>query len=1152
MKVKNKTQFALFVLFIFLTSFLKSQTFPCDNGARLYFFRNSGLPNGSLSYVTNYTNTPVITDMFQMPTSSHNALAGNPVDNYLYYLEGTNLRRLDALGGNTVVCVLPFSSAYGCFNNLGQFCAIFSGSLVVYDISTCTTVNSFSLPPLSGFVDIVYNVFDNHYYVGNLKVTTGGVVILNNMTNFTPGGFTWGAVAMGSNGLIYGFNNTSPTTLSAINVISNTTFTTGTLNPGVIVAGGSDAASFMCTSGISASVCAGSSATLSAANLFVLANPQYSIQPGGTVQANPVFTVTPPSTTNYTIYVTGTNSVNAVVTQTVAASVTVNAQPQIAPTFTQASCSNTVNAVNLGLTFNPPAPVPNYSVIWSPTPPGVGSPTQSTASNLSPGVTNVTVITSNGCSVTTSFTMGNIPSPAEFTVTPPGGIYSITCANPTLSIFTAPANYTYTWVSLSNTLSGTSGTFSSGSTGNYTITANNGIAGCSTTQTISIVQNTIAPTTTVNPTSQAITCNSGAPVTFSGTVSNPTINIQHDWYSPLNPLPGGVPIATSNNTISILSGAIPPGVYTLVTTNQVNGCTTQKTVTITSLSAWPTFSLSSPTNFSVGCVPLNSTTISIINPVSTQTPPATCSYTFLAPTFTGVVTPSVILGNNSSTTTTLPGTWTIIVQDNSNFCRTTIQVPVLQNTVAPNVSASLYTPTLTCRNPTVIATGTTTTPNTIITWNVPSTPPTLSTHTVVIGNPANGPNTSTTSLTYANFTVVATNTLNACQSTSVVQINQNFKPPISNPTISIATPTAIYCMVNEAPVVLTTGNSTTTSGGGPSAFVANPCWEGPSPQVPICGPSSYSCYVPGIYTLTIEDNYNGCTKSGTVNVLDRTQPPVLLDPFATATLDCGTNNASSFSIIVTGTNTGGLRYLVTDYPAGVAFSPTNAIAVTLNPILSGTSNSVITVDATGFYRYVVSNTLTGCQAAGEVNVVNGVINAAFEADPQTGYAPLNVMFTNNSASSGGTSSISSVWSFGNGETKTSTTNISFGTVYNAPGKYNVMLITQKGSCVDTAYKVIQVDMPSKLEVPNIFTPNGDGSNDVFFLKVANISEIDCVILDRWGNKVYETKSSTGNIAWDGKNFSGQEAEAGVYFYIIKAKGKDDKEYESKGNVTLMR
>lgn len=737
--------------------------------------------------------------------------------------------------------------------------------------------------------------------------------------------------------------------------------------------------------------------------------------------------------------------------------------------------------------------------------------------------------------------------PCAFTLTP-SGPFSITCTNTLILVTVAPANLSYTWTSLSGPpQNGTSASFTN--TGTYTVAATG--TGCTgSTATFAVVMNTVAPSTTVSPSSQAIDCNTTSAVTFSGTCSNPTVNMQHDWYSPINPLPAGPPIATTNNTLSILSGNIPPGVYTLQTTNLVTGCKTIKTITVTSLSAYPTFSIGNTTNYSVGCVPLNSTTISIINALSTQTPAGVCSYTFLPPGFVGVVTPSIVLGTNNSTVTTLPGTWTVIVQDNSNFCRSVLTVPIIQNTVAPNVSATVTTPTLTCFNPTVLGTGTTTTPFTSITWNVPSVPPNLSTSTVAIGIPANGPNTSTNSLTYASYTVVATNSNNACQSTSVVVIYQNFKPPVSSPTISIATPTAIYCKAAIAPVVLTTGNSTTTSGM-TNAFASNPFWEGPSPQTTVTGASSYSCYVPGVYSLTIQDSQNGCKHTGTVNVLDRTQPPVITYPVATSTLDCAAS-AATLNLALTGTMTGGIRYLITNYPLGASFSPTAATIVNINPDLSGTPSNSIGVSLTGMYVWVVTNTLTGCSATGTVNVVAGGLNADLDPSPASGYAPLTVEFFNNTSSSFGTSSITSVWSFGNGSVLTTSSTAMTSMTYSNPGTYTVMLIATKGSCVDTAYKTIRVDIPSKLEVPNVFTPNGDGNNDVFFLKVANLKEINAVIIDRWGGKVYETNSTTGNIAWDGKNFAGAECAAGVYFYIIKAKGKDDKDYEQKGNISLFR
>ncbi len=903
------------------------------------------------------------------------------------------------------------------------------------------------------------------------------------------------------------------------------------------------------------SICAGSNVTITAINFANLTNPTFSIQPGGQTNLTGTFVVSPTVTTSYTTYVTGMNGVPAVQTTTGVSNVTVNPKPFTSPTFTQATCSNSLNAVNLGLTFLPTNPIPGYTVNWSPIPPGPPTPTQTSASNLLPGTTNVTVTAAGGCSTTLSFTMAPSPPPVTFTINNLTGSASVTCLNPTV-VLQAVSNYTfgtisYTWSSPSFT--STSSTVSLTAANSLTLNGIDPATGCSFQQTIAIGINTTVPTNSVAPLSQAITCATVTPVTFSGTCSNPTINLQHDWYSPLNPLPGGVPIATSNNTISILSGVIPPGVYTLQTTNLVNGCKAFKTVTVTSLDAWPTFGINSSTNYSVGCSPLNQTTLSIINPVSTQTPASTCSFTFLPPGFGGTLAVGPYSGN-TSTITTLPGTWTVIVNDNSNNCKTILSVPIIQNTVAPNVAVTMTAPignqTLTCRNPTLLATGSSTTTNAQINWLQPIAPPLVSTATILVG-PGSGPNTSTTSLVYANYTVISTNTVNACVTTSVVVISQNFKPPVSSPTISIGTPTAIYCTSGSNPVVLTTGSSTTTSNGGPLAFPVPVLWEGPSPQATTTGVSSYSCYVPGIYSLTIQDNYNGCFKTGTINILDRTQPPVITNPVSTATIDCG-GASGSMSLTMTGTTTGGVKYLVKRYPLGSTFTPTNAILLDINPILSGTSSSVIAVSKPGQYVYVISNTLTGCTAEGTVNVSSGGLVADFDPSSYSGYAPLDVSFNNISTSSLGSQSITSIWSFGNGLTYSNTINNVATTSYAAPGNYTVMLIAQKGGCIDTVYKVIRVDIPSKLEVPNVFTPNGDGSNDVFFMKTANLSEINAIIFDRWGNKVYETNSTSGNIAWDGKNLQGKECASGVYFYVITAKGKDEKEYNTKGNVTLFR
>ena len=95
---------------------------------------------------------------------------------------------------------------------------------------------------------------------------------------------------------------------------------------------------------------------------------------------------------------------------------------------------------------------------------------------------------------------------------------------------------------------------------------------------------------------------------------------------------------------------------------------------------------------------------------------------------------------------------------------------------------------------------------------------------------------------------------------------------------------------------------------------------------------------------------------------------------------------------------------------------------------------------------------------------------------------------------------------------------------------------------DTLTIVVSVE-PSKIESPNVFTPNGDGINDVYkFSKesLKGMKEFHLTIYNRWGEKMYETKSQEDaiNIGWDGKNTLGITASPGIYYYVIYAKGKD--------------
>src|SRR5437870_5053425 len=115
-KVCN-TFFAVAVFFasVFFSKDVSAQQFNCDG--RMYFFRadSSGTAN-FLSYFSNYTTVPVVTDLCMMSATIHNALGANPTDMYLYYQQGANLKRLDANCNTTIVCSNMPSALAGDFD----------------------------------------------------------------------------------------------------------------------------------------------------------------------------------------------------------------------------------------------------------------------------------------------------------------------------------------------------------------------------------------------------------------------------------------------------------------------------------------------------------------------------------------------------------------------------------------------------------------------------------------------------------------------------------------------------------------------------------------------------------------------------------------------------------------------------------------------------------------------------------------------------------------------------------------------------------------------------------------------------------------------------------------------------------------------------
>lgn len=98
--------------------------------------------------------------------------------------------------------------------------------------------------------------------------------------------------------------------------------------------------------------------------------------------------------------------------------------------------------------------------------------------------------------------------------------------------------------------------------------------------------------------------------------------------------------------------------------------------------------------------------------------------------------------------------------------------------------------------------------------------------------------------------------------------------------------------------------------------------------------------------------------------------------------------------------------------------------------------------------------------------------------------------------------------------------------------------------------VIQIT-ESMLKVPNAFSPNGDGINDVFRVQHKSLVRFNAAVFNRWGQELYRWNLSNIDEGWDGRA-NGKQIKDGVYFIIIEAEGADGVIYKHKGDINILR
>ena len=102
-------------------------------------------------------------------------------------------------------------------------------------------------------------------------------------------------------------------------------------------------------------------------------------------------------------------------------------------------------------------------------------------------------------------------------------------------------------------------------------------------------------------------------------------------------------------------------------------------------------------------------------------------------------------------------------------------------------------------------------------------------------------------------------------------------------------------------------------------------------------------------------------------------------------------------------------------------------------------------------------------------------------------------------------------------------------------------------CNDTAYASIDVE---GYNITNVFTPNGDGVNDVFQFTDEMLVTLNVSIFNRWGQQVFGFENVNG--IWDGKGYNGELLPEGVYFFTMEATGSLGDSYIEEGTITIIK
>lgn len=581
----------------------------------------------------------------------------------------------------------------------------------------------------------------------------------------------------------------------------------------------------------------------------------------------------------------------------------------------------------------------------------------------------------------------------------PDGLVNCTTTSINIGPASNPGDSTlvYAWFTPDgNIVSGqTSWTAEVNAPGTYIVEVRDITNNCLAYDTVLVAQN-IAPPMPFIAFPDSITCTVSAVVLDgSGSTGN---NLAFAWST----LDGNI-LSGSGTSMATVS---QEGTYSLLVTDQSNGCTASTSVAVVQDADIPLANAALPDT-------LNCLTTQINLDGTGSTTGNGISYNWTT------INGNIVSGETTlSPTVNQPGNYILTVVNNDNNCTASFNVSVPQDVQNPVANAGTAL-TLNCASPTLQLDGSNSSAGATITYQ----------WTTADGNIVTGTTTTMPTIDQVGtYVLLVTNTNNGCTSTSATTVLEDAAAPV----VSIAPPAQLDCITTA---IIVDGG---TSSQGPPFQLS---WSDPQGGI-VNGASTLQPTVnlPGTYTLVITNTQNGCVDSLTVQVGQDITPP---DP------DAGPDdliNCYEPSIAIGSANN----------PSGANFT---LLWTTVDGnIVSGAGTSTPTVDQAGTYTLLITNSDNGCTATDEATVTDDFLQPTADAGPgfqldcqQTSYV-LQAM-------AGQGANLVFEWTTMNGNIVSGATSLN--PEVNAAGVYQLLVTNQDNGCTNTA----SVSITQSADVP---------------------------------------------------------------------------------------